>query len=491
MEYGFVGFCNKEDKVFYSLMKEWNNIDYLGLRRMNVRLSNLMFPFTNTLMPNLVYFYYLHALYYAVLYGEKNPEEERKVTKADIKKINDFEKEISQAIQKLDTKKGFLGDVKERAYGKYKNSMKRLHFFEANWIPTFNENQRIEWENKKKTLHEYLTETNRYKFVCKIVNANDEQRKEILNDEINNKSEWLYKLEEREKIDFIWRVIDPYGPEKGTITEYSVFSNIVMYYCELGNKPGEINDKFYRDDYKVKIYSDHTVEKFDKLFDKSIKIYEKITIEVGSKDRTYSEVNQFPVYQVAREYSKLQAIAKLAYNMCLFEKNMEKKEYKKELIERIEIYKNELIERKEKDKRKRDKSYINPDENGDYGRVFFDGNDENLRKAFKFIKEISNAILKNESIEESIEVIVELVKVQERNILGSNSRLDSGLAFEAMGNYEDTFRWEYRPEIELLEAMESEDKDAKSKKSENNQNMCAQYYIYELFIEKIEENKKE
>ena len=78
MEYGFVGFCNKEDKVFYSLMKEWNNIDYLGLRRMNVRLSNLMFPFTNTLMPNLVYFYYLHALYYAVLYGGKNPEEERK-----------------------------------------------------------------------------------------------------------------------------------------------------------------------------------------------------------------------------------------------------------------------------------------------------------------------------------------------------------------------------------------------------------------------------
>lgn len=477
MEYGFVGFCNKEDKVFYSLMKEWNNIDYLGLRRMNVRLSNLMFPFTNTLMPNLVYFYYLHALYYAVLYGEKIPEEERKATKADIKKINDFEKEISQAIQKLDTKKGFMGDVKSRAYGKYKNSMKRLHFFDADWIPTFNENQRLEWRNQKKTLHEYLTETNRYKFVCEIVNANDEQRKEILNYEINNKSEWLYKLEEREKIDFIWRVIDPYGPEKGTITEYSVFSNIVMYYCELGNKPGKINDKCYRDYYKVKIYPDHTVEKFDKLFDKSIKIYEKITIEVGSKDRTYSKVNQFPVYQVAREYSKLQAIAKLAYNMCLFEKNSEKKdEYKKQLIEHRKIYKEEYSS----------KSYIDPDKNGDYGRVFFDENDENLRKAFKFIKEISNAILKNE---ESIEAIVELVKVQERNTLGSNSRLDSGLAFEAMGNYEDTFRWEYRPEIELLEAMESEDKDAikdaNSKESENNQNMCAQYYIYELFVEEI------
>ena len=137
--------------------------------------------------------------------------------------------------------------------------------------------------------------------------------------------------------------------------------------------------------------------------------------------------------------------------------------------------------------------------------IIIDKDDVALRGAFAFILKISDAILKeNNDIEGKIENIVGIVKERESNILGGNSRLDSGMAFDAMGDYEDTFRWEYRPEIERMEAQESCDKDTindldKDKVDESNadeineenakdknklHNMCARYYIYELFFEK-------
>lgn len=473
MEYGFVGLCNKDDKVLSGLLKESNNIDYLGLRKMNVRLSNLMFPFGNTLMPNLVYFYYLHAIYYAVLYGEESPKEERKPTEEEIQKINELEKLISKSIiEKGKNEKGFFGDVKSRAYGIYKNSMQLMHFFDPKWIPTFKGDQTTNWKNNKKSLYEYLKATERYEFVLDIYKSTDEKRKNKI-EEYKDK-EWLCKLENREKIDFIWRVIDPYGPEKGTITSFSLFSNIVMYYCGITNKPSKYNDRVYNEKYSIPKPNQRKIKKFEELGE----IFNEQSIAYGTERNTYSKVNQSPVYEVALEYTRLQQIAKITYKMCLFDKNVnEKEKYKKQLKEFIEQYKHIYKETKINSSSKKD----------EYRRVFFNVADESLIDAFKFVKNISEIILdKNVNIDDRIDRIVELVKEQEYKTLGGNSRLDSGMVFENMGNYKDTFRWEYRPEIEINASGNNNEcvqEECNKVNSEQIQNKCAQYYIYELFFE--------
>lgn len=487
MEYGFVSLCNSNDKVLSNLLKKSNNIDFLGLRKMNVRLSNIMFPFANTLMPNLVYFYYLHAIYYAVL-GE-GEEENRKPTKDQIERINRIEEVISKSIRDMKeaTGKGFFGDVKARAYGKYKNSMKLLHFFESGWIPTFGTDmQKNIWKKNSGTLHQILTETNRFGFVGELAKKNETEWESQIKDIKNNQdNQWLCKLEPEEKFDFICRVIDPYGPEKGTITSYSVFSNIIMYYCHIKNKPSQVNR--YK---KIK-----EIEK-EKTASSEISFYELQKLLEGVEDgsgNTYSKVSQLIVYKVALEYSKLQYIAKLIYNMCLFDKNQEKKnEYKKELKSKIEEYFSKY----------NSCSSIKVSDNrmpNDFDRVFYNNDDEGLKSAFRFIMNISKAIrnktadvnnISDEVFDEIIDEISVLVKEREREILGGNSRLDSDIVFDEMGHYIDTFRWEYRPEEEKLEASESGDKevieDCKNNQDNGingNHNMCARYYIYELFFE--------
>jgi len=552
MEYGFAGFCNEKDKLLSALLRESNNIDYLGLRKMNVRLSNILFPFANTLMPNLVYFYYLHAIYYAVM-GEANENDGQKAanskpSKEEVERINNLEKVISEAIRVLPAAKGkgFFGDVKSRAYEKYKNSMRLLHFFDEEWIPYFNENQSKIWKNERESLHGYLSQTDRYKFVYELNQKDKEdEQKAFINEKINEN--WLCKLDDVEKRDFVWRVIDPYGIDKGTISPYSLFSNIIMYCCNLKNKPGDCSAKIYKVKDKDKDYNYFTSvikndEKYkeehkeeNKEVNKEVnkeerkgKIYNKkfdelvgyiSNIQKGVEGNAYSSVNQLPVYEVAVVYSKLQLIAKLAYNMCLFDRNDENsqpyKKYKAGLREQIKAYATKYCEKR---------CVIDPEKKADYSKVFFNDGDEGLKDIFRFIAAVDEKIRSNNDVDNNIEEIIgeiiELVKDRERSVLGGNSRLDSGMAFEAMGDYEDTFRWEYRPELEMEAAkdagIESENADSGKLKNENADpeklevedtehekskvgnaesgnkgdvsngphNMCASYYIYELFYEK-------
>ena len=62
VEFGFCSLYGKDDRGISNFFKEANNRDVLGLRPMNNRISEILFPECTTLMPNLVYIYYLNAI---------------------------------------------------------------------------------------------------------------------------------------------------------------------------------------------------------------------------------------------------------------------------------------------------------------------------------------------------------------------------------------------------------------------------------------------
>lgn len=491
---GFSELFGKNDKMLGRFFKEPNNRDILGLYKMNVRISNVLFPFGNTLMPNLVYFYYLNAIYYVL--KEKNgkiPSQEE---------INRWEIKISKAITTAfaNVHKGFLVDARNRAYAKYKSSMERMHFFEEGWKA---------WEKLERPALECLKDTNRYRFVKRIIEKEFEEIKFG-----NGKNEtWPYRLEKTERLDFIRRVVLPYND----YVPYSVFSNIVMYYAMLTKRPDRMST----------IYTDKWIDDYDKKREKKYEI-------VLSKSRAYSfdeiktfdglyvyfsnvndgtlGINRIEDYQIARDYSKLQLIAKLVYKVCLFEGV---KERQSDYLTQLQREINEFRENKkgcEFEKFTRNVRVENK------YRPFLverkgetDNFDEELLDAFQFVGKVAACIKDGKEQRSNDEVISDMKKLvidREAEVMGDNSILNSGVRTEhARRDSEDTFRWQYRPDYEFETSEPAAEADAALQKNEDEvqaedakvsfvwkkrlekdernrlSTMSASYYIYELFFE--------
>ncbi len=473
MEYGFVEFYDKNDQTISSFFREANNRDILGLRKMNIRISNVLFPFGNTLMPNLVYFYYLNAIYHA--YIEVND-------RVPVPRVIDaYEKLISQRICKDESlkKKGFFNDAKSRAYGKYRSSMERMKFFEYSWKAH---------EDMPQTALEGLKETQRYRYVKAVIEANKGKEKLEIPEELRT---WPVKmkpnmLEDVERLDFIRRVVRPYKEE---VPEYSVFTNIVMHYAGIKRLPNA-GETIYKEDWLSKCKPKENsklsrIETFTNWYE----------CEGGEAhgfslyfERISKKINRCEDYIIALVYSKLQWIAKLAYNTCLFE-NMEsrRKEYYEKLKQEIQgilafvnvkdtIYTewNRLI----KSKRVNIFTGIEPGAPEP---------DALLVEAFDFTNEILKSIRRTgTNIDECIADIIEMVKKREKESMGDSSILDSGIrADKPMMNYVDTFRWQYRPEEAYAETEENGQADT-AEVDNALSTMSASYYIYELFFEPYE-----
>ena len=429
---GFVEFYDKADKGINDFFKEANNKDFLGLRKLNIRISNMLFPIGHTLMPTLVYIYYLNAIYH-VLWNKSGKE-----PKAD--EINKWEMAISQNIVKQENvkEKGFLNEAKVRAFTYYKSNMEKMHYFKQEWKAD---------DCLKVSAQELSKDTNRYKFVFNLIENNVIDFGNILID----------RLDDVERLDFIRRAVLPYDGE------YSVFSNIVMYHCGIKRKPRS-GETIYNDDWMD-------------TYNKKIKTIENFYC----LESCFKEIqrNRYSDYKMALQYSKLQWIAKLAYNMCLFENNDDKRnDYKarlEEFINQNNIDKNDLKNLKNLD--------------------------ENLDDAVQFISNIYE-IIKDKDKVTVIDKLKELVRNRERDVMGDASILGSGIIVEnPMGYYIDTFRWQYRAE-DGAEDGEEESANVKDNTNElkvpvwksgdekNLRNRCASYYIYELFYEPYEENKQ-
>lgn len=507
LDYGFVEFYSDKDEMAKSFFKEANNRDFLGLRKMNIRISNVLFPFGNTLMPNLVYFYYLNAIYH--VYKERNGKIPSKAV------VDKYEKLISQkiCINRQFEKKGFFNDANSRAYGKYKSNMERMHFFDKRWKAH---------KEHEKTALEYLRETARFRFVEAVISCNqdrigDSEAEPCMPAGWNAEgTEWYRtddkricfkpdKLEDTERLDFIRRVVQPYETE---IPKYSVFANIVMHHAMVTNHTAKMENIFkteWMDEYNTqrKInsivkngrgYDFSGIRAFDQL-------HEYFTHIRQGQERSDLELkNRKKDYEIALVYSKLQLIAKLAYNICLFEKIPDRqKEY-------LESIKKELGEIHNYDTL----TYMTSKFTGKEYDIFL-GNkpgdsehDASLESSFAFVKQIAECIRMtdgNRSEDELVNQVKQLVREREKEVMGDSSILDSGIyADKGLAGYVDTFRWQYRPEYAKEEAGESyvveeestiqeEEKEYIWKYGEEKntlKTMSASYYIYELFFEPYE-----
>jgi len=464
VKYGFVEFYDKEDKVVANFFKDANNRDILGLRKMNVRMSNVLFPFGNTLMPNLVYIYYLNAIYHVL-------QENGRLSAP---QIDEWEKKISQRITKFEEKKekGFIDTAKIRAFARYKSNMERMHFFDKDW--------RAEKGMAKSAL-ELLKGTKRYEFVKKIIENGAE--------EINLEYEyWVDKLEDKERLDYIRRVVLPYENET---PRYSVFANIVMSYCHLKQKPNGTNT-IYRDDWMEKTYN-------VKYKDKKIELGDFDNLNLGNV--LGEDVNRKKDYEVALLYSKLQRIAKHAYNLCLFENNeLQKSKYEKALRKEIKFFKKKWSG-KERDIKKYFCESKKP--NSEYkifvGKVPGDEVlDNDLKSAFHFIYNVAYYILKSTNDDELVDELKKIVVNREEETMGDDSILGSGIQVDKpRGDYVDTFRWQYRPEYQYedgkvlgIDVVDTDEEEEENNNSDKKvyQPMSASYYIYELFYEPYEIN---
>ena len=453
---GFVEFYDKADKGINDFFKEANNKDFLGLRKLNIRISNMLFPIGHTLMPTLVYIYYLNAIYH-VLWNKNNGKE----PKAD--EINKWEMAISQNIVKQENvkEKGFLNEAKVRAFTYYKSNMEKMHYFKQEWKAD---------DCLKVSALELLKNTGRYKFVYNLIKDNEKPPEKIdfrdilidRLDDVERLDFLIDRLDDVERLDFIRRAVLPYDGE------YSVFSNIVMYHCGIKQKPRK----------GITIYNDDWMYKYNNEIKTMSDLENFYCLESCFKE---IQRNRYSDYKMALQYSKLQWIAKLAYNMCLFENNDDKRnDYKARLEEFIKDPQNNI-----------DEKYLKK----------LEKLDENLDDAVQFISNIYE-IIKDKDKVTVIDKLKELVRNRERDVMGDASILGSGIIVEnPMGYYIDTFRWQYRAE----DGDEDGDEESANVKDNTNElkvpvwksgdeknlrNRCASYYIYELFYEPYEENKQ-
>lgn len=458
MEFGFCSLYGKDDKGISNFFKEANNRDVLGLRPMNNRISEILFPECTTLMPNLVYIYYLNAIYHVL--KEKGSEDD----------VDYYERMISHHIVEKHREeckgKGFFDDAKDRAYKKYKNKMKMLHYLDE------------KYSINGVCLLDILKETDRYKFVKNVID-NVEVGSDV-EDLTDYEKDYIYspgKLDEIEKLDYIRRVL---MPDDDRICRYSYTSNIIAsFLAPVSNKKDVL-----REDSVSKLYKEGKEGKFkyEKLEDlleelkikpKSKYLYEFEKIDKYDKygESIVGKDNGFYMYEYLRQsqiYSIIQYIAKLSYKWLLFSRDDDKrKSYEEKIRSEIAVYfeisteiKEEKIENYWKKKYEDCKSFISQGEDGDLG------------ECWDFINKLTIELEKDINTSD-IEKIASIVEEREKHVQGAASKLGTNLRnIEDTEDYIDTFRWEYRP-------TESQNRYP------GTITMCVSYYISELFYNYI------
>lgn len=456
MEFGFCSLYGKDDKGISNFFKEANNRDVLGLRPMNNRISEILFPECTTLMPNLVYIYYLNAIYHVL--KEKGSEDD----------IDYYERMISHHIVEKHREeckgKGFFDDAKDRAYKKYKNKMKMLHYLDEGY--SIND----------VCLLDILKETDRYRFVKNVID-NVEVGSDV-EDLTDYEKDYIYspgKLDEIEKLDYIRRVL---MPDDDRICRYSYTSNIIASFLGFKRAPVSNKKDVLREDSVSKLYKEGKAGKFK--YEKLEDLLEELKIRQNSKSLykfeeidKYGEsiVGKFCMYEYLRQsqiYSIIQYIAKLSYKRLLFSRDDDKrKAYEEKIRSEIAAYfeisteiKDDEIKNYWKKKYENCKGFISQGEDGD------------LEECWNFINEITPK-LKNVDIKDintsDIDEIASIVKKREKYVQGAASKLGTNLRnIEDTEDYIDTFRWEYRP-------------TERQNRSPGTITMCVSYYISELF----------
>lgn len=458
VEFGFCSLYGKGDRGISNFFKEANNKDVLGLRPMNNRISEILFPECTTLMPNLVYIYYLNAIYHVL--KEKGSEDD----------VDYYERMISHHIVEKHREeckgKGFFDDAKDRAYKKYKNKMKMLHYLDE------------KYSINGVCLLDILKETDRYKFVKNVID-NVEVGSDV-EDLTDYEKDYIYspgKLDEIEKLDYIRRVL---MPDDDRICRYSYTSNIIAsFLAPVSNKKDVL-----REDSVSKLYKEGKEGKFkyEKLEDlleelkikpKSKYLYEFEKIDKYDKygESIVGKDNGFYMYEYLRQsqiYSIIQYIAKLSYKWLLFSRDDDKrKSYEEKIRSEIAVYfeisteiKEEKIENYWKKKYEDCKSFISQGEDGDLG------------ECWDFINKLTIELEKDINTSD-IEKIASIVEEGEKHVQGAASKLGTNLRnIEDTEDYIDTFRWEYRP-------TESQNRYP------GTITMCVSYYISELFYNYI------
>ncbi len=458
VEFGFCSLYGKGDRGISNFFKEANNKDVLGLRPMNNRISEILFPECTTLMPNLVYIYYLNAIYHVL--KEKGSEDD----------VDYYERMISHHIVEKHREeckgKGFFDDAKDRAYKKYKNKMKMLHYLDE------------KYSINGVCLLDILKETDRYKFVKNVID-NVEVGSDV-EDLTDYEKDYIYspgKLDEIEKLDYIRRVL---MPDDDRICRYSYTSNIIAsFLAPVSNKKDVL-----REDSVSKLYKEGKEGKFkyEKLEDlleelkikpKSKYLYEFEKIDKYDKygESIVGKDNGFYMYEYLRQsqiYSIIQYIAKLSYKWLLFSRDDDKrKSYEEKIRSEIAVYfeisteiKEEKIENYWKKKYEDCKSFISQGEDGDLG------------ECWDFINKLTIELEKDINTSD-IEKIASIVEEREKHVQGAASKLGTNLRnIEDTEDYIDTFRWEYRP-------TESQNRYP------GTITMCVSYYMSELFYNYI------
>ena len=327
VEFGFCSLYGKDDKGISNFFKEANNRDVLGLRPMNNRISEILFPECTTLMPNLVYIYYLNAIYHVL--KEKGSEDD----------IDYYERMISHHIVEKHREeckgKGFFDDAKDRAYKKYKNKMKMLHYLDEGY--SIND----------VCLLDILKETDRYRFVKNVID-NVEVGSDV-EDLTDYEKDYIYspgKLDEIEKLDYIRRVL---MPDDDRICRYSYTSNIIASFLGFKRAPVSNKKDVLREDSVSKLYKEGKAGKFK--YEKLEDLLEELKIRQNSKSLykfeeidKYGEsiVGKFCMYEYLRQsqiYSIIQYIAKLSYKRLLFSRDDDKrKAYEEKIRSEIAAY---------------------------------------------------------------------------------------------------------------------------------------------------------
>lgn len=456
VEFGFCSLYGKDDRGISNFFKEANNRDVLGLRPMNNRISEILFPECTTLMPNLVYIYYLNAIYHVL--KEKGSEDD----------IDYYERMISHHIVEKHREeckgKGFFDDAKDRAYKKYKNKMKMLHYLDEGY--SIND----------VCLLDILKETDRYRFVKNVID-NVEVGLDV-EDLTDYEKDYIYspgKLDEIEKLDYIRRVL---MPDDDRICRYSYTSNIIASFLGFKRAPVSNKKDVLREDSVSKLYKEGKAGKFK--YEKLEDLLEELKIRQNGKSLykfeeidKYGEsiVGKFCMYEYLRQsqiYSIIQYIAKLSYKRLLFSRDDDKrKAYEEKIRSEIAAYfeisteiKDDEIKNYWKKKYENCKGFISQGEDGD------------LEECWNFINEITQK-LKNVDIKDintsDIDEIASIVKKREKYVQGAASKLGTNLRnIEDTEDYIDTFRWEYRP-------------TERQNRSPGTITMCVSYYISELF----------
>ena len=452
MEFGFCSLYGKDDRGISNFFKEANNRDVLGLRPMNNRISEILFPECTTLMPNLVYIYYLNAIYHVL--KEKGSEDD----------IDYYERMIIHHIVEKHREeckgKGFFDDAKDRAYKKYKNKMKMLHYLDEGY--SIND----------VCLLDILKETDRYRFVKNVID-NVEVGSDV-EDLTDYEKDYIYspgKLDEIEKLDYIRRVL---MPDDDRICRYSYTSNIIASFLGFKRAPVSNKKDVLREDSVSKLYKEGKAGKFkyEELEELKIRQNGKSLYKFEEIDK-YGEsiVGKFCMYEYLRQsqiYSIIQYIAKLSYKRLLFSRDDDKrKAYEEKIRSEIAAYfeisteiKDDEIKNYWKKKYENCKGFISQGEDGD------------LEECWNFINEITQK-LKNVDIKDintsDIDEIASIVKKREKYVQGAASKLGTNLRnIEDTEDYIDTFRWEYRP-------------TERQNRSPGTITMCVSYYISELF----------